>query len=217
MGNDPIQKLRRHLQLDFDTSSAQIDAADPAAFHLLQLGKRFQIRLYIPDAGDLPRLFHHCTNKALPQRMLFFQCQDPPGQIYPDLPDRELIQHRGQDAADIRLRQLQAVDRHHRNAVFFLQLLRHFPHPGRCGIGGIEQHHKGLLNGFQLFDDPLFRFFVLLRGDVADGAVGGDHQPDGGMFLNDLTGADLGRHIKGDLFVEPGRYHHTGTVVLHIA
>lgn len=71
-------------------------------------------------------------------------------------------------------------------------------------MGAVEQNDEGLAQRFQLVDDPFFRRDVVFPRYLADGAVGGDDDADGGVVPNDLAGAGLGGEVEGDLLVEPG-------------
>ena len=83
-------------------------------------------------------------------------------------------------------------------------------------MGGVEQHHKGLSQPLQLADYPLLRLQVILPGNVGHGAVGGHHNPNGGVVGDHLLGAEFRRLRHGDLMVEPGGHHHPGLVAVHL-
>ena len=50
------------------------------------------------------------------------------------------------------------------------------PGLGALWLHAVEEHHIGPAGLVQLVDDALLGLLVLLPGDVADGAVGGDDQ-----------------------------------------
>ena len=81
----------------------------------------------------------------------------------------------------------------------------------------VEQDDKGFAQRFQLFHHPLFGGQVVFPGDLADGAIGGDHDADGGVIPDDLAGTGLSGKVKGDLFLEPGAFDHTGLLVFLVA
>ena len=81
-------------------------------------------------------------------------------------------------------------------------------------MAAVQDQDKGLADLLQLPHHPLLRLLVGLPAQVGDAAVGGDHQPDGGMIGDDLSGTDLRRLLKGNVVVEPGGMHHPGRAVL---
>ena len=182
-----------------------------AAFDLLQLFGD------VVDAANLPAGAADGIIERSFQPVPLLQREDPARQIDLDLLDREFHQDVGEDLADIRLGHIQAVDRQHRHAVALLHLFGQLLRLGAAGALAVEQHGKRLLQLLQFADDPLLGLGVLLAGDVADRAVGGHHQPDGGVLLDDLLGADLGGHVEGDLLLKPGGHHHARLLVFDIA
>ena len=65
--------------------------------------------------------------------------------------------------------------------------------------------------------DPLFSGKIVFPRDLADGAVGGDDDADGGVIPDDLAGAGLGGKVKGDCFLKPGAFDHAGLFILLVA
>ena len=148
--------------------------------------------------------------------MVPLQVHNPAGQLQGHLLDGELIEDAGQNLPDVVLVQLQAVDRHHRHLVFFFHLLAQLPAAGSPWLGAVEEDDKGLANLLELPNHPALRLLVLGPRDIADGAIGGNHQADGAVFGDDLFGANLRRHVKGNLPVKPGGHHHPRLLVFDV-
>jgi len=111
----------------------------------------------------------------------------------------------------------QAVDGHHRHAVLVAELLRELLYGTGFGVHRVEQDEERLAQRFQFLDDPLLRFHVGLARQVRDGAVGRHHDPDGGVLLDHLAGADLGRFLEGDVPLKPRRAHQARPLLVLIA
>ena len=174
------------------------------AGHILHLGHR--VRIFPSRRVDL-----------LLQPVIRLQHGDPFGHGEGDLLHLEFIEDALQNLADGGPIQIQAADRNHRMAVFLLHLLGQLIHIRLMGIHTVEQNHKGFVDFIQLSNNLSLRRPVFFPGNVADGAVGGNDQPDGGMLPDHLAGAGLGRLIKGDLLLKPGAFHHAGLFVLLVA
>ena len=80
--------------------------------------------------------------------------------------------------------------------------------PLGIGVGRVEEHQERLAQLLQLPDHPLLRLQIVLPGNLGDGAVGGDHDADGGVLSNHFSGAYLGGLRHGDLMVKPWSGDH---------
>ena len=129
----------------------------------------------------------------------------------------DLIEDRFDDIRHIALVPLQAVDRHTCHVVPGGDIVSDGPCPLRLGAGRVEQHQEGLTQLLQFRNDPVFRFQIVLSGNIRDGSVGGDDNADGGVLRNDLSGADLRRLRHRNLMVEPRRGDHPGHIVLELS
>ena len=164
-------------------------------------------------SGHLPDL----PVQGLLQPVVGRQVHHPGGDLQRRLLQREAHQHLPQNSRDVLLIQLQAVHRRHRHPIAFLQL----GPQGLCRRAfwalAVQHHHKWLIDGLQFPHHPGLGFLVLRPGDLRNAAVGGDHQPYGGMLIDDLAGTHLRRHVEGDLLIVPGGHHHAGLLVFNVA
>ena len=145
------------------------------------------------------------------------QSLHPGRQEQVQLPQGKFIQQPLQQLRDLLLPQLQTVHRQAADVIPPLDVRCHGLGPGALGLGGVQQHHKGLAKLLQLPDHPLLGLQIVLPGDLRDAAVGGDHDAHGGVVADDLPGAQLRRLGHGDLVVVPGGHHHPGRQVLILA
>ena len=97
------------------------------------------------------------------------------------------------------LAQVQAAHRQAGHVVLLRQLGPEGLGPVGVRPGGVEEDEEGLAQLLELGDHPGLRLQVGLPGQVGDGAVGGDHDANGGVLGNDLPGADLRGLRHGDL------------------
>ena len=75
---------------------------------------------------------------------------------------------------------------------------------GEDGSAEFNRIRKGLPSSFSSRMVRSLRLQIVLPGNIGDGAVGGDHNADGGVLGDDFPGADLCRFGHGDLVVKPG-------------
>ena len=108
-----------------------------------------------------------------------------------ELLHRELKEHRLDDLRHRPLAQVQAAHRQAGHVVLLRQLGPEGLGPVGVRPGGVEEDEEGLAQLLELGDHPGLRLQVGLPGQVGDGAVGGDHDANGGVLGNDLPGADL--------------------------
>lgn len=111
----------------------------------------------------------------------FVQHRHPAGQGEIQLPHRKLVEHLLQNFAQLRLVEVEAAHRQNGPAIALFHFRRHRSCLGGVGVGAVEQDDEGLAQRFQLVDDPLFCRDVVFAGYLADGAVGGDDDADGGV------------------------------------
>ena len=171
-------------------------------------------------AAHRPQLAGHLPDAAVQtvaQPVVGRQVHYPGRDLQRRLLQREAVQHLLQDLSDVLLVQLHAVDRRHRYPVALLQLRPQASGGGAFGRLAVQHHHKRLVDGLQLPDDPALGLLVLGPRDLRNAAVGGHHQPDGGMLVDDLAGAALRRHVEGHLLIVPGGHHHAGLLVFDVA
>ena len=168
----------------------------------------------LAQALDLPGQLQQLTIEGRLHRVLRLQGIHPPGEIDPELDHREGIQQRPQKLPNALGIQALAVRRHH-GAVFLVHEPLFQGHGSLPpGLPAIDHHQEGLARGLHITDGPMLRLYIILPGDVRNGAVGGDHQAQGGMALHDLFGAQLRRLGHGDLLVIPGGGDHPGLALL---
>ena len=140
----------------------------------------------------------------------------PGGEKQLQLLHGELVEHPAQDGLHRLLVQGQAVHRQAGDLVLLGNVRLDGLGPVAVGLGGVEQHHKGLAHGFEFLNDPLLRLQVVLPRDVGDGSIGGHHNANGGVVSDNLLGAQLRRLGHGNLVVHPGGGHHPGLVSVHL-
>ena len=211
----PVEDVRLQFQLQNHLAGGQLHAAHPGALEVfaLQRGSLGHV-LHLADRSGI--LLRRRVHRAL-QPVIRLQHGDPPRHCKGDFLYIKLIEHALQDTVDGGAVQVHAVHRQHGVAVFFLHLLRQLAGGRAVRVQAVEQDDEGLVDLGQLGNDPGLGVPVLFPGNVADGAVGGDDQADGGVVPDDLAGAGLGGHVEGDLLLEPGALDHAGLLVLLVA
>ena len=141
----------------------------------------------------------------------------PRGQEQVQLLHGELVEDGPQDIRHVLLPQVQAVYRDAVHLIAAADIPGNGLRPVAFGVHGVQQDDEGLSQLLELPDHPLLCLQVVLPGNVGDGAVGGDDNPDGGVLRDHLPGADLRRLRHGNLMIVPGSGHHPGCVVLKLA
>ena len=149
--------------------------------------------------------------------MAVFQHSHPARQGKIQLLHREFVQHLPQNIAQRRGIQINAA--HRQNSVVIIPCHALGQLSGLRGIrvGAVEQNDVGFAQRVQFFDDAFFCGCIACTRNVADCAVGGDHDADGGVLADDLAGAGLGGKVEGHLVVEPRTFYHAGLCVLLVA
>ena len=149
--------------------------------------------------------------------MALFQHRHPAGNGKIQLPHRKFVEDTLQDGQQVIFLQIQAAHRQDRASVGLFQLCGQNLCLRSIRAGTVEQDDKGFAQRFQLFHHPLFGGQVVFPGDLADGAIGGDHDADGGMFADHLAGAGLCGKVKGHFLLKPRAFDHAGLLVLLVA
>ena len=149
--------------------------------------------------------------------MALFQHRHPAGNGKIQLPYRKFVEDTLQNGQQVIFLQIQTAHRQDRASVCLFQLCSQSLCLRSIRAGTVEQDDKGFAQRFQLLHHPLFGGQVVFPGDLADGAIGGDHDADGGVIPDDLAGAGFSGKVKGDLFLEPGAFDHAGLLVLLVA
>ena len=215
------EHLIKHLGLeqhrDAHYAVGEVHPTEGGVFHGLAVQRRpAGVGDVLHPGNFLGELHGRCVYLGL-EPVAFVQHRHPAGQGEIQLPHRKLIEHFLQNLAQLRLVEVEAAHRQNGPAIALFHFRRQRLRLGGVGVGAVEQDDEGLAQRFQLVDDPLFCRDVVFAGYLADGAVGGDDDADGGVVPDDLAGAGLGGKVEGDLLVEPGAFDHPGLVILLVA
>ena len=125
------------------------------------------------------------------------------------------MQNQLQNVADVLRIQFKTTDKRHGHMIFCLQLIRQCDRAFRCGIGRIENHGKGLADGFQLLDDAFLCLHVAFARNLTDGTVGAHKHTYGSVLVDDLFGSHFRRFHKGDRLFSPWGAHHARLAVFN--
>ena len=213
----PVEHLRLEQHRDAHDAVGKVHPAEGGVLHRLAVQHRLARIRDVLHPRDLPGELHgRCVHLSL-EPVTFVQHRHPARQGKIQLPHRELVKHPAQDLPQLLFVEVEAAHGQHRPAIAFFHLRRQRLCPGGIGMGAVEQDDEGLAQRFQLVDDPFFRRDVFFPRYLADGAVGGDDDADGGVVPDDLPGAGLGGEVEWDLLVEPRTFDHPGLVILLVA
>ena len=125
------------------------------------------------------------------------------------------MQNQLQNVTDILRVKFKTADKRHGHMIFCLQLIRQCDRAFRCGIGGVEDHGKGLADGFELLDDAFLCLHIAFARDLTDGTVGAHKHAYGGVLIDDLFSPHFRRFHKGDRLLSPWGAHHPRLAVLN--
>ena len=215
LAEDAVIVFVLHLQADADGAVGKADFIQKG---VLDIGSS-QFNGFFLDVTDVGEMRHPFFDLG---EDLGFQLVVRGKHFYPfwdvelDLADRKFVEDMLQDPGDVLLAELLAVGGHGGNAVglleFFCQdegffFVRHL---------GIDQDEEGLALLLQLGDGLFFRFEKVFPGKLAEASVCGNDKTDGGVFLDDLAGAELRRLVERDGAVEPGSFDHALSALLHV-
>ena len=136
---DLIEQVGLDADRDGPAAPAQLHRGQPRVIHILAGDDLARHGGNLADllgvGGGSPDGF----DDGLADGMRLGQAGQPFGQLDADFPDRELEEDLFKDPADPHFIQLQAVDRHDRNAVFAFELGAELQGRGGGGIDRIEQ------------------------------------------------------------------------------
>ena len=218
LAEHPVEHIRLEQNGHPHDALREIHAAEGGALHRIAgKGSGAVLGRDILHAGDLLRKIQRGRVDLRLEPVAPVQHGDPARDGKIQLPHRELVEHPPQDLVQGGAVQVDAAHGQHTAPIRLLHLRRKGLRFRGVRVGAVEQDDKGLAQRFQLLHDPLFGGKIVFPRDLADGAVGGDDDADGGVIPDDLAGAGLGGKVKGDLFLKPGAFDHAGLFVLLVA
>ena len=213
-----IEDLRLQLHNHPHTALCQIHAAHGGALHSIAVQQRpICAGRDVLHAGDVLRQLHRSGVHLCLQPVAVLQPVDPPGQGQIQFPHREFVQHLPQNIPQRGGVQIHAAHRQNGMVVVPCHALGQLLCFRGVRAGAVEQDDVGFAQRIQLFNDPLFGFGVPRTRDVADGAVGGDDDADGGVLPDHPAGAGLSGKVKGYFLVEPRTFDHARLFVFLVA
>ena len=164
--------------------------------------------------GDVPH-FHHAVadvregvHAGAAQPVVGVQIPHPHRQGNRHFGRREFLQNQFHDVADVLVVELHAVQKGHRRIVLLFQRVGQRRGFLPLGVRGVQNDGVGFILPRKLLGHPFFRLHITVARDLADTAVGGHQNADGGMLPDDAARADLGRLAEGDRFFRPRRVDH---------
>ena len=150
------------------------------------------------------------------QPMASGQNLQPFGNIKIHLCHRKFFQNLFQNPMNIFPLQLLTIDRHYRHGMLLLELSCQACRFFRIRTVGIEKHQKWLADILQLLNCRVLCRYVCFPLQISKRAIRGYYNPDGGMILDNLTGTDLRRLGKRDLFFKPRSLHQTFSLIFYM-